>query len=339
MKNTIFSILILLGINISHSQSWKGYKEYYPIHTKPSIGYMSSMNSTEGIVFDAKPFVYYSFWNNMRSRITDSLYKPGNTIYFLFQPHLRMYDEKSLPVKMPTYRAALGWQILKERRSNNDFYVLGFESGHYSNGQSGCAFATGITDETSACNNVLASITPQSNLSLLLNRDNGNFSTNWSKVSFNYRINKTKEGGKPRIAHSISAAYELYHNKLLGLFNIGGYSDFDIKIYGRHRFNIGYEFIHTYSAKTRYSFEVKGEYISNPHNFIKRFRGEALVVWYPGNLDFGIYATYVSGHDNYNYRFVDSGNQISFGFIWDLFAPISREHAKVLKKRENQSKS
>jgi hypothetical protein len=332
MKHTLLAFMFFLSGSL-HSQSWRDFKAYYPIHIKPSIGYLSSMNDTESIVFDAKPVVYYSFWNNIRQRITDTLQKPGNTIYATFQPHIRMYDETSLPVKTPSYRVGLGWQHLRER-DNRDFWIIGIETGHYSNGQSGCSFNRDFDDETPDCDAFLRTITSTSNLSALLNRDNGNFSTNWTKLSFNYRINTFRKDDRPRITHSLNASYELYHNNLLGVFDIGGFSRFDIGIYGKHRFHLGYELIHNYSSKLRYSLEAKATYIATPHEFINPFRGELSFIWYPGNLDFGVFTTLVTGHDNYNYRFVDSGNQIGFGVIWDWFAPVNRAHSKLLDELE-----
>ena len=336
MRKLVLFFIIVFGINCvivaQKKDSTSGFKEYYPIHIKPSIGYLSSMNDFEDILFDAKPVVYYSFWNNMRARIKNSGYRPGNAIYILFQPQIRMYTEESLPVKTPSYRAALGWQILK-KRLNDDFYSIALETGHYSNGQSGCAFASGIIDETEDCENVHQTINSHSNLSELLNRANGNFSTNWTKLSANYRFNIFRDNGRPRRAYSISASWERFHNNMLYLIDIGGYSDFDISIYGKNRFNLGFEFIHTYGEKFRYSAELKAEYIDKPHKFVEPIRVEASFILYPFDLGFGIYATYIYGHDNYNYRFVDSGNQIGIGLIWDWFAPVDRMSGEILDKK------
>ena len=310
-----------------------GFKDYYPIHSKPNIGYLSSMNEFEDIIFDAKPVVYYSFWNNMQERIKELSNRQANAIYVLFLPHLRMYNEASLPVKTPSYKAGLGWQQLR-KLENDDFFSFAVESGHYSNGQSGCAFARRLVDGTLECNAVLSTIDLQSNLSQLLNRSNGNFSTNWTKASLNYRINTFRSNGRPRVAHSVSASWELYHRRLLGLIDIGGYSDFDINIYGRNRFKVGYEFVHTYNGGIRYSAACNFTYINKPHPWVEPWRFEATGILYLGNKDFGIYGTYIRGHDNYNYRFVDSGEQFGIGIVWDWFAPVDRASAKLLDRKE-----
>ena len=38
--------------------------------------------------------------------------------------------------------------------------------------------------------------------------------------------------------------------------------------------------------------------------------------------DFGWFASFTWGHDDYNYRFVDSGHQFGAGVSWNLFPPM-----------------
>ncbi len=323
----ILCVFCTVKLRSQNNTATSGFRAYYPIHQKPSVGYLSSMNNFETILFDAKPVVYYSFANNIGKRLQDSTYTNAHALYTVFEPQIRLYNEESLPVKTPSYRIALGYQFLK-KTTETDFYAISFETGHFSNGQSGCAFANGLTDETAECIAAHALITDDSDLSLLLNRDNGNFSTNWSKLSFNYRFNVFRTNNKPRVAHSFIVGWEYYHNNLLGFFDIGGFSDFDLSVFGRSRLRMGYEFIHTFSGSIRYSAEVNMEYITNPHPFIDPFRAEVRGIFYPGNLDFGIYVNFVTGHDNYNYRLVDSGTQAGIGIIWDWFPPLDRPGAR-----------
>lgn len=297
------------------------FNDYYPIATRPTFSFMSNMTSRETILFDAKPIVYYSAMNNIRKNMQDSTRISGNAIYVTFQPHIRMYAENSKPVKTPSYRLLFGWQHIKKVQGTN-LLAFAFESGHYSNGQSGCTFLAGEEDETMPCSDFHTTITDDSNLSELLNRANGNFSTNTTKISLNYRINTLNGHREPIQSHSLSASWELYHNRFIGLLDFGGYSDFDISIYGRHRFRLGYEFIHAWKPKLRYSFSQKFELIQGAHPFVEPLRSETTFTLYPFNRDIGIFASYIYGHDNYNYRFVDSGNQISIGFTIDLFAPF-----------------
>jgi len=341
MKSGVL-LMLLIGFNslilsqnpkdsLNNETGDSGFKEYYPIHVKPSIGYLSSMNKYEDILFDAKPTVYYSFYNNMRSIMQNSIHKPSYAVYLLFQPHIRMYTENSLPVKTPSYKLLLGLQGLVKTKNNN-FFAWALESGHYSNGQSGCAFGSGLVDESVECNQVHATINDNSDLSALLNRTNGNFSTNTTKLSFNFRLNNLSATDKPYKVHSFSTSWELYHNKMLGVFDKGGYTDFDIDIYGHNRFNFEYEFIHTYTHRFRYSLGVKTEIIQGAHPYVEPFRGELNFTCYPFNKDVGLFVTYITGHDNYNYRFVDSGNQLSIGLTWDWFTPFEIKRAEKIKK-------
>ncbi|AXG71652.1 hypothetical protein KORDIASMS9_03909 [Kordia sp. SMS9] len=304
------------------------FNDFYPIAVKPALGYLSNMNSQEDIIFDAKPVVYYSIINDIIERMQSDDNKAGNAFYLSFQPHIRMYAENSKPVKTPSYRILFGWQHMIKTKSNN-FFTWAIESGHYSNGQSGCAFLSGEEDESMPCTDFHATITDESNLSELLNRTNGNFSTNTTKLSLNFRFNELNGDDQPFKIHSFTASWELYHNRFFGLFDFGGYSDFDIRIYGRHRFGLGYEYIYQVKPKLRYAIEQKFEIIQGAHPFVEPVRSETTFTVYPFNRDIGFFATYVYGHDNYNYRFVDSGNQLGFGVSWDLFQPFQISRAKM----------
>ena len=134
------------------------------------------------------------------------------------------------------------------------------------------------------------------------------------------------------MVHSFSAHWERYHFKMFGVFNKGGYTDFDIEIYGKNRFGFDYEYMHTLSNATRYTLSLKTEIIQGAHPFVEPFRNELNITWYPFNRDIGLYISYISGHDNYNYRFVDSGNQINIGLTWDWFTPFEIKRAQKIKK-------
>ena len=98
-----FSVLQINAQSIKHSNSV--FKDYYPISIKPVLGYISSMNDYEEILFDAKPIVYYSIYNNMQKVIQGQEDKQLSMAYYLnFQPHIRMYNDNSKPVKTPSYK-------------------------------------------------------------------------------------------------------------------------------------------------------------------------------------------------------------------------------------------
>jgi len=314
--------------NTNDASDTNAFNDYYPIAEKPTFSYMSNMNATESILFDAKPVVYYSIINNIRKNMQEYEDRPGNALYVTFQPHIRMYSETSKPVKTPSYRILFGWQQMIKTSSNN-FFTWAIESGHYSNGQSGCAFLIGEEDETMPCTDFHATITDDTNLSDLLNRTNGNFSTNTSKLCVNFRFNELNKRDEPFKIHSFTASWELYHNRFFWLFDFGGYSDFDIDIYGRNRFGFAYEYEHQWKPKLRYAIEQKVELIQGAHPFVEPLRSETSFTLYPFNRDIGFFVSYIYGHDNYNYRFVDSGNQIATGVSWDWFQPFQISRVKT----------
>ncbi|WP_420601736.1 hypothetical protein [Flagellimonas sp.] len=332
--------LLFAQVNDSITGDKNVFKEYYPIHIKPSIGYASNMTSLEDILFEARPVVNYSIHNNMMRVMQKYKRKPSNAVYFSFQPHLRMYSENSFPVKMPSYKILLGWQRLYKTPRHN-FFAWAIESGHYSNGQSGCPFLVGEEAESEACEEFLRSVGPNADLTALLNRRNANFSTNTTKITLNYRFNNLyqRKGRKTELSipykvHSVILGWELFHNNLLGLIDIGGYTDFDINIYGRNRFTVGYEFIHTYKSRFRYAFKQELVLIDKAHNHVERLRSVTSFTLYPFRKarEIGFFINYIYGHDDYNYRLVDSGNQFGAGVNWDWFAPFEIRRVRKINK-------
>ena len=59
---------------------------------------------------------------------------------------------------------------------------------------------------------------------------------------------------------------------MFGLFDKGGYTAFDISIYGRHRFGLEYEYIRTYPSGFRQTIGLKSRIIQGAHPFVKPFR-------------------------------------------------------------------
>jgi len=307
------------------------FNAVYPIGDCPNIGYKTSMvPELEKLVFEANPILRMPLYNNIRSNLMNGKGE-ASTLYFGFRPQLRMYTDNSLPVKTPSYKISiLGFQKLF-RLKNDDLFAFSVESGHYSNGQAKCAFNKDIDDDSPACDSVYQLISSGTNLTDALNRESGNFSTNYTEIILNYRIiGSLNEDYVPTSTLSIRAGWNRYHDRLLFVANLGGFSDDDIEIYGRNRFIAGAEYFTTLPAncwfRKKFSFDrvsINGglEYISRSHDFVKPLRAELTLSAYLDN-NLGIFLSGITGHDNYNFRFVDSGTQIFAGVSFDIFPPI-----------------
>jgi hypothetical protein len=340
IRTILFFCLVLSSFRIAIAQkNYNEYAQFYPIGEDPSIRYMSSYKSQETILFEANPTVRYSVYNNFMRGLMDE-YKHTQAWYISFRPQLRMYNEISFPVKTPSYRMFLGTQHLFRIRTDKvsdkvqEFAGFSFESGHYSNGQSGCAFSNLYSDDSKECDSIYKALTSSSNLSDMLNRKNGNYSTNLSELMLNYRWYRLDKSNEPKEMHSFNAGYVLYHKRMLGLVNFGGYSDQDIQIYGQSRFHLGYEYMEVFKdgEGVRVSFKQNIEIIQGAHKQVNPIRTESIFTLYPfvnykkfivRPIAIGIFISYIYGHDNYNFRLVDAGHQISLGISWTQFPPFT----------------
>ncbi|MCU0440455.1 MAG: hypothetical protein MUC49_21390 [Raineya sp.] len=321
-----FHCSIVLGQKI-----FNDFIQSYPIGEDPNIRLMSSYTKKETILFEANPIVRYSFYNNFVKGLLEEDKKHTQAWYLSYRPQLRMYTDNSLPVKTPSYRILLGTQHLFRLNSDNSelYKFLGFsiESGHYSNGQDKSAFSELFVDGSIQSDSIYNLITSSTNLSEILNRRSGNFSTNLTEIIFNYRTYKLDNENIPKQLFSFNLGYILYHNRFLGIGDFGGFTQNDIEIYGKHRFLLGFEFMNVLEKldNRRYSLKQNIEIISKPHQSVNPFRLESVITFYPlkKSKDVGIMLTYIYGHDNYNYRFVDSGHQITFGLTWCQFPPFA----------------
>lgn len=309
-----------------------GFKDYFPISERPFLAAGSGDNPYETILLEAQPVVYYSIYNDIREALNRDTIVAGDAIYLSIQPHLRIYDENSKPVKTPSYKAFIGWQsIIKTQRNN--FLTAAIESGHYSNGQSKSAFSTEFDDNSPQSALLYDNIDDDTDLAALLNRSSGNFSTNLTRLSLNYRINTFDSNNYPSKSHSLTVAYQLYHNRFLGMFQFGGYNPEDIKIYGRHQIEAEYEFTDHFKGM-RYSLGQKILLHPDVHPSADIYRSETSAILYPWDKDLGIMARFSFGYDDYNYRFVDSYSRISIGLTWDFFTPFVVKPIKEQKVPE-----
>ncbi len=322
MKAQLILILMSSFINVLA----QNHGQHYPIGENPNIRWMSSYLGQEVILFEANPTVRFSVYNNFEEGLAKK--KHTEAWYISARPQLRMYDEASKPVKTPSYRINLGtqhmWRLLSKKQKH--YVGFSFETGHYSNGQAGCAFSTEFEDGSVECDSIYGTINSSTELSGIFNRKSGNFSTNQTELILNYRIYNLDDQGYPRKMHSFNLGYNLYHDGLLGVIPVGGYADDDIKIYGRHRYLVGYEYMRAFGVKggVRLSVKQKFEIIQGGHNDINPIRSESKFTFYPfpNSKALGFLVSYIYGHDNYNLRFVDSGHQITTGITWDQFPPL-----------------
>ena len=327
----IFSVIFFLGALVcfgQNSKSAKGFKDYFPIAERPFLAAGSGNNPYERILLEAKPVVYYSIYNDIREALNRDTIVAGDAVYLSIQPHLLIYDANSKPVKTPSYKAFMGWQSII-KTENNNFLTAAIESGHYSNGQSKSAFSEDFEDNSPESRALYEDITDDTNLAEILNRSSGNFSTNLTRLSLNYRINTFDEDNYPLQSHSFTIAYQIYHNRFLGVFQFGGYNPEDINIYGRHQIEAWYEFT-SHLKKMRYSLTQRVFLHPDVHPSAEIYRSETSATLYPWDGDLGIMARFSFGFDDYNYRFVDSYPRFSVGLTWDWFTPF------VVKPRKMQ---
>ena len=326
-KNKLLSFFVpiaflsFLSASAQINEDYRGFKDYYPISVRPFLSGGFGNNPYETILLDAKPVVYYGIYNDIRESLTRDTIHPGDAIYISVQPQLRLYSGESKPVKTPSYKVLLGWQRILSTSKDN-FITAAIETGHYSNGQSGAAFSTEFDDGSDGSNEVYEMITDDTDLAALLNRSSGNFSTNLTRLSLNYRINHFDDtSGKPTEVHSFTLTYQLYHNRFMGLFKFGGYNKYDKEIYGRNQLEMGYEYVSHWKGM-RYSLGQRVLLHFNAHPSTKFYRSESTAILYPWDSDLGFMAQFSFGFDDYNYRFVDSFPRLAIGVTWDWFTPF-----------------
>jgi hypothetical protein len=261
---------ILMALPLFAQKDFNDYKHVYPISEDSDMHWKSSYAKSETILFEANPFVRFSFHNNIRKRLMND--KPtGFATYAAFKPQLRMYVDNSLPVKTPSYKIELGHQRVWRHRKKNLFAVA-IESGHYSNGQAGAAFSEEFKDASAESDSIYRTITDDTDLSAILNRSSGNFSTNLTEVIVNYRFNKLEDLTTPKRVHSIKLGFIYYHDRFWGFLPFGGYSDEDIELYGRWRLLFSYEFVYTFENSHRIAVADHIEIISGAHPSVEPLR-------------------------------------------------------------------
>lgn len=305
----------------AHTFNYNLFSQLYPIRDNPTVGFRTSYNGKEFLMFDVHPVLSLSIYNNFKNQLkAGKFFSQGYC--FNFRPQFRMYKEKSTPVKMPSYKVMIGLQHLY-RISEKHLGSYSIESGHYSNGQSGATLLSdGSRDLSPQSDSAWAAITPQSNLSDLINRRDGDFSTNLSELMVNYRYIPTLDAfSRPQQVHSFTTGFVYYHNRMFGLLKFGGNTPAAFAIYGRWRFLFSYAYSYNWKSGYRMTFSENMEVIQGAHPSVNPFRSVLQATFFlPQSI--GFYVNYIYGHDDYNLRFVDSGHQFGVGLTWDIFPPI-----------------
>lgn len=320
---------------------------FYPIGNPLSIGYLGNLKAApETYLFEAQPVVKLPFFNNIyknmrrkqpdaNAAFCDKLKLATHAAYASFRPQLRMFDDASMPVKTPSYQIGIGYQHFfalneadqygsinggKSRR----YLAIAFETGHYSNGQSGAAFDENLIDGTPAADSLYRNINDHTDLAAILNRNSGNFSTNYTEVLVKYLQVGSIKNNYAMDWYSVEAGWTRYHDRLLYMIPIGGYTENDIALYGRNFYHLNLEYMYRFRKKgfiDRVKLNVNYEYLYKPHASVTRSRIEIIpAAYHKSNV--GIYAKLAFGHDNYNYRFVDNISHWGIGLTYDLFPSL-----------------
>lgn len=319
---------------------------FYPIGDELSIGYLGNLKTArESYLFEAQPTVMLPFFNTIYKNMKEpkatadapfgeKLKKATHAAYASFRPQLRMFNDASMPVKTPSYKIGIGYQHLFSLNKANEFgdldsrnlkYIaIAFETGHFSNGQSGAAFDENLLDGTPAADSLYQHIDDNTDLAALLNKKSGNFSTNYTEIMVKYlQVFKVKNDYALSWC-SAEAGWTRYHDNLLYMIPIGGYTENDIVLYGKNILHLNFEYMHRFRKPgyiDRVKLNVNYEYLYKPHPSVTRSRIEIIpAIYHKSNV--GLYAKLAFGHDTYNYRFVDNISHWGIGLTYDLFPSL-----------------
>lgn len=328
--------LVILFIGIYSCSAYgqrivNNFTEYYPFSEEPGLRYLSSYTTQETILFETNPLVNYSFYNNFLRGLWGENLKHTQAWYLSFRPQVRVYSDISLPIRTPSFKVYLGTQHLfridHSKSLQRKYWGFSFESGHFSNGQNGSSFSEKYIEGSKQSDSIYTLINSKTNLSNMLNRKSGNFSVNLTELFLTYIAYRLDTADYPQQAHSINLGYIFYHRYFMGTLDMGGITKDDAAIIGQHRLEANYKFEKVVKrfGDRRFSLNQHVEYIFKTHPFINPLRLESSVTFFPflKAKPIGFVLSYIYGHDNYNYRVVDSGQQFSLGITWNQFSPFS----------------
>ncbi len=267
------------------------------------------------LVFEGEPLLHFSLWNNVRLEAE----KGGSVAHvetFSCKTHIRMYDMRSNPVVMPSYKPCFTAQLFHlgypATEATSVLSQLSFFLGHYSNGQKGCLFDAGMQDLHPGCDSINCSMYFL-NPSRHMNRSTGDFAVNFIGGSLGSKMMWLDMADRPETSVSLHLSYT--HHFAKGSPTL-------VRLYGRNRLELTAEFERVLAPyrkfATRARLRVLGSYAKNRHPSIPDgyIELETSATWHYF-YGFGVFMRFHAGQDRYNAYFVDDVRQFMIGFIWE----------------------
>lgn len=301
--------------------NYHAFTQLIPNRDNITVGYRTRIVGREYPICDIHPNITLMLYNDYKEKMEQEEKKFAQSYSIVFRSQFRLYNKFSTPIRMPSYKIMFTLQHLY-KFSNRHLFTYSIETGHYSNGQDGSPIRGGGMDGSRRGDSLFAAaiLNPDTDFSKIINRENGDFSTNVSELLVNYKFipEVYRNTSKPIQIHSFTMGAQNYHNLFLGLADIGGYRPLAIRLYGKWRYLFSYSYTYNFKKGYRIFLNENLEIISKPHPSVNKVRSVTQATFYfPFAL--GFFVSYNYGHDDYNLRMVDSGHQLGVGFMWDLF--------------------
>ncbi|MGL1900696.1 MAG: hypothetical protein OCC49_01080 [Fibrobacterales bacterium] len=290
------------------------FAQYQTLEETPFIGWSTPTGNdfNEKVVMEARPILKMPFIDGVTPFIyQDSTYQ---RLSIIFDPHIRMLYKNSMPVIMPSYRVSASYAPTRYVSSIKSFITPMIEHGHYSNGQSGCAFGSS-EDADSTCQALYSNL-DELNLGEQLNRKSGEFSTNFvrSKLKLMKVMGFYPGTGMVEDALEVTLGYTRYIDRLFG-FSIAGYNTLDTKFYSMNRYLVevaGHHYLMMFNEMTQLRYGVSAQYLPSQHSQITPYNVSLFGNFtYPSGV--GVFVKAEKGQDLYNVRMVDDIFRVFIG--------------------------
>ena len=238
-----------------------------------------------------------------------------------FGVRLRMFTEQSNPVRTPSYLPRIdAWRLLMRRTSTSaeeNHYVrepvsmiaVNAAVGHHSNGQDKCTFRFD-REPDGACPRFPREWTIDD-----VNRESGNFSTNYGRIGVHYR-RYYLDGNQIASAWWNLGLEGEFHP--VG-FGPGGITDEMQGLYGFFRLRVKGEFMKE-RLLVPWRVRIAAAYEHSPQSAAQLRSGAwnlevSMFPW--SNGDWGLFGRAFSGQDYYNLAFLDDGlRSFAIGIVW-----------------------